>query len=138
MRLWVTRILIAVVIAWNVQAAAVFLLRPEVYAPAFQVSGEAGEAMVRGLAVLFLMWNVPYAVALWHPARFRVSLYEACAMQGIGLIGESLIYLSLSPALAVARASVGRFILFDAIGLLALLAAAWISRWAVQPYPRSG
>ncbi len=137
MRLWIARILIAAVIAWNVQAAAAFLLHPELYAPAFQVSGEAGEALVRGLAVLFLMWNVPYAVALWHPARFRVSLYEACAMQAIGLAGESLIYLSLSPALAVARASVGRFILFDTLGLVALVAAAWVSRRAVLPYPRS-
>jgi hypothetical protein len=135
MRLWPARILIAAVVAWNVQAALVFLLRPEVYAPGFQVSGEAGEAMVRGLGVLFLMWNVPYLVALWHPVRHRVSLYEACAMQTIGLAGESLIYLTLSPELAVARASVGRFILFDATGLVALLAAAWLTRRVVQPYP---
>jgi hypothetical protein len=114
MRRWTARVLIAIVVAWNVQAALAFLLRPGAYAPGFQVSGAAGEAMVRGLGVLFLMWNVPYVVALWYPVRHRVSLYEACAMQGIGLIGESLIYLSLSPELAVARASVGRFILFDA------------------------
>ncbi len=50
-----------------------------------------------GMGVLFLMWNVPYAVALWHPLRHRISLYEALAMQAIGLLGESLIYLSLSP-----------------------------------------
>jgi hypothetical protein len=127
MRLRAARVLIAAVVAWNVQAALVFLLRPEVYAPGFQVSGEAGEAIVRGLGVLFLMWNVPYLVALWHPVRHRVSLYEALAMQAIGLVGESLIYLTLSPGLVVVRASVGRFILFDAAGLVALLAAAWIS-----------
>jgi hypothetical protein len=84
--------------------------------------------MVRGLGVLFLMWNVPYLVALWHPVRHRVSLYEALAMQAIGLAGESLICLSLSPALATARASVGRFILFDAAGLTALLVSLWLTR----------
>ena len=70
------------------------------------------------------MWNVPYAVALWHPVRHRVSLYEALAMQAIGLLGESLILLSLPAALTVARASVGWFILFDAAGL-ALLGMAF-------------
>jgi hypothetical protein len=83
--------------------------------------------MVRGLGLLFLMWNVPYAVALWHLVRHCVSLYEACVMQAIGLIGESLIRSSLPVAHIAARAAVGRFILFDAAGLLALLAAAWLT-----------
>ena len=66
------------------------------------------------------MWNVPYAVALWHPVRHRVSLYEALAMQAIGLAGESLILLSCLRRCVVARASIGRFILFDAAGLVLL------------------
>jgi hypothetical protein len=127
MRTAVARILIGVVLIWNLQAALVFLLRPEAYAPGFEIPGAAGEAMVRGLGLLFLMWNVPYAVALWHPVRHRVSLYEACVMQAIGLIGESLIRSSLPVAHIAARAAVGRFILFDAAGLLALLAAAWLT-----------
>ena len=60
------------------------------------------------MGVLFLMWNVPYAVALWHPVRHRVSLYEAVAMQTIGLIGESLILWSLGGAHPVAAGSVTR------------------------------
>jgi hypothetical protein len=135
MRVWIARFLIIIVVAWNVQVALVFMLRPEFYAPGFQVSGAAGEAMVRGVGVLFLMWNVPYLVALWHPVRHRISLHEACAMQGIGLIGESLIYLSMSPQLAVARTSVSRFVVFDAVGLVALLISAWITRRSVLPSP---
>jgi hypothetical protein len=48
--------------------------------------------MLRGLGVLFVIWNVPYAMALWHPVRHHISLSEA---QTIGLVGEAIIYLSL-------------------------------------------
>ena len=92
------------------------------------MTGAAGEAAVRGMGVLFLMWNVPYAVALWHPVRHRVSLYEAVAMQGIGVAGETLIWLSLPAAMVVARTSIGRFILFDAAGLALLALALLLSR----------
>lgn len=127
MRLWSSRLLIAVVFIWNVQCAAAFLVSPAPYAAGFELEGSTGEAMVRGMGVLFLMWNVPYAVALWHPIRFRVALSEALAMQSIGLLGESLIFLTLPPANSLARASITRFIGFDAAGLLLLLAAAWLA-----------
>jgi hypothetical protein len=119
---------IAVVLIWNVQCAVAFLLAPARYAAGFELVGAAGEAAVRGIGILFLMWNVPYAVALWNPVRHRVSLYEAVAMQGIGLVGETLILLSLPAAMVVARASIGRFILFDAAGLVSLIVAALIAR----------
>ncbi len=48
--------------------------------------------MLRGLGMLFIIWNVPYAVALWHPVRNHISLSEA---QTIGLVGESIIFLLL-------------------------------------------
>jgi hypothetical protein len=38
---------------------------------------------LRGIGVLFLMWNVPYLVALWHPIRHRISLYEWLAIRSI-------------------------------------------------------
>ncbi len=129
-RLWFARGLIGVVVGWNVQAALVFLLAPEIYAAGFELFGPAGEAMVRGVGVLFLMWNVPYAVALWHPARQRVSLYEALVMQAIGLVGEGLILASLGGALPLAAGSIRRFIAFDGVGLLLLFLACWcVSRY---------
>jgi hypothetical protein len=97
-----------------------FLMAPDTYALGFELSGEAGAAAVRGIGLLFLMWNVPYAVAFWHPVRHRISLYEALAMQAIGLLGESLIFLSLPATHLAARASIARFIAFDAAGLLLL------------------
>jgi hypothetical protein len=95
---------------------------------AFELRGIMGEAVVRSWGILFIMWNVPYAVALWHPARYRISLYEALAMQVIGLAGEILIFTSLPITFSLARASILRFIAFDALGLLALIVAALITR----------
>lgn len=124
-RLWLARGLIGLVFAWNVQCALAFLVAPESYAAGFELSGAPGAAMVRGLGVLFLMWNVPYAVALWQPIRRRVSLYEAIAMQAIGLAGESWILMSLGSQHPIAATSVTRFIAFDGAGLLFLGVALW-------------
>lgn len=113
---------------FNLQAALVFLLWPQNYISAFELEGVIGEAMLRGLGVLFLMWNVPYAVALWNPIRYRISLYEALLMQTIGLVGESIIYATLPEIHNLMRASILRYFAFDALGLLLLIAAAVLIR----------
>jgi len=133
MKINLARACIGIVILWNVQCAVVFLIWPERFAPGFQLAGAAGEAMVQGMGVLFLMWNVPYAVALWNPVRYRISLYEAVAMQAIGLVGEILILVSLPQGYALAAQSITRFIYFDGAGLVSLLAAVWVTRR--QPIP---
>ena len=128
LRLWVARVLIGAVILWNVQCAVAFFAAPATYAPGFELNGPAGEAMVRGLGVLFLMWSVPYCVALLHPVRHRTSLYEAIAMQAIGLVGESLILWSLGAGHPVVSDTVLRFIAFDGAGLVLLALAVWVTR----------
>jgi len=45
-------------------------------------------------------------------------------MQAIGVLGESLLLLNLEAGHALLRQSVGRFILFDAVGLGLLILAA--------------
>ena len=127
MKINLTRILISIVFLVNLQCALVFLIWPEKYAGSFELSGAPGEAMLRGLGVLFLMWNVPYAVALWNPVRFRLALWIAIAMQTIGLVGEVLIALSLPVEHVGIRSTISRFVVFDAAGLLMLSAAAWLS-----------
>ncbi len=122
------RLLIAVVIFFNLQAAIIFILAPARYAPAFELNGIPGQTMVSAMGILFMMWNVPYAVALWHPVRNRVSLYEAVAMQTIGLTGETILYLTLPGDHPVLAATGLRFIVFDGLGLLALIAAAVLTR----------
>jgi hypothetical protein len=128
MRLNLARGMIGLVILWNLQAAVVFLLQPERYASAFRLQDPAGEAVLRGMGVLFAMWNIPYLVALWHPVRNRISLFEALAMQTIGLAGETLIFTTLSVNQGPLRDLIARFLAFDGMGLLLLLAALWITR----------
>ena len=123
LRLWVARLMIAIVVAWNLQCALVFLLTPGVFAPGFELAGIPGDAAIRGFAVLFVMWNVPYLVALWHPRRNRVSLWEALVMQFVGVIGESLILFSIPVGHPILHASILRFIAFDAAGVLLLIGA---------------
>ncbi len=128
MKLWLGRILIFIVFFWNVWCAFIFLVAPAAFAAGFELSGPIGDAMVRGMGVLFLMWNVPYAVAVWHPQKHRLSMFEAVAMQAIGVLGETAIFLGLPPQHAQARLSLTRFLIFDWSGLVLLLAAAWITR----------
>lgn len=127
MKLTLARTLIGVVLVINVWCALAFLIWPGNYAGGFELSGVLGDAMLRGMGVLFLMWNVPYAVALWHPIQRRVSLFEAIAMQTIGLAGESLIYTSLPVIHSLTRSSLERFIVFDFLGLLLLMGALWLT-----------
>ena len=130
---WFARALIGLVFLWNIQCAAAFLASPGAFAAGFELTGAPGEGMIRGLGILFLMWNVPYAVALLDPVRRRVSLYEAFAMQAIGLAGESLLLASLPAGHAALRMSVTRFIWFDGAGLALLALAAVLGRIPRQP-----
>ena len=128
LRLWVSRLLIAVVVAWNLECALVFLLNPGVFSPGFELTGIPGEAAVRGFAVLFVMWNIPYLLALWQPRRHRLSLWEALAMQTVGVIGESLIFFSLPTGYPSLHTSILRFIAFDAAGVVLLGIAVFLSK----------
>jgi hypothetical protein len=133
--LLLARLAIAPVLLWNIQCAIAFLLWPDRSTAGFELSGPAGEAAVRGIGLLFVMWNIPYMVALIHPIRYRISLYEATAMQAIGLLGESLILISLSPVHNILQTSLRRFIVFDCFGLLLLLLAVLFVHRAVMRGP---
>jgi len=77
------------------------------------------------MGLLFLMWQVPYIVALINPLKHQLSLLEALMMQALGVIGETIILLRIPLQYATLRASITRFLVFDAAGL-ALLALAWL------------
>ena len=123
--LWIGRFFIAVVLFLNLQAAVLFLLHPADYAPGFELNGAAGNAMIQGMGLLFVMWNVPYLVALLHPVKHRLSLIEALIMQTIGVAGETTLWCLLPSGHAILAGSVTRFVLFDASDLLLLL-LAWL------------
>jgi len=122
-----SRVLIGVVLALNVQCAVLFIATPAVFAPGFELRGIPGESMVRGMGILFLMWNVPYLIAFINPIVRRWSLIEATVMQGIGLAGESLMVLALPAGHAVLRMTGLRFILFDGAGLVFLTLALYLT-----------
>jgi hypothetical protein len=128
LRLWLARLLIAMVVVWNLECALVFLLNPGVFAPGFELSGIPGEAALRGIAVLFVMWNIPYLVAMWNPQRHRLSLWEALAMQSVGVVGESLILFSIPGGHPILHTSLMRFIAFDVAGVGLLSIAAFLSQ----------
>jgi len=118
------RVLIFLVLAMNLQCALTYIFDPLPYVAPFELSGEPGRAAVIGIGILFLMWQVPYVFALVHPLRNHRSLLEAVLMQAIGLVGETLLLRSIPITYPTLRASIMRFILFDAAGLLLLIVAA--------------
>jgi hypothetical protein len=124
MKVWFSRLLIGLVTAWNLQAAFAFIFSPDGFVRAYELSGIPGEAAIRGVGVLFLMWNVPYLFALKDPVRYRLALTLSLFMQLTGLIGETFIYFTLPAGHAVLASSILRFIAFDGAGLM-LLGIAW-------------
>lgn len=120
----------------NLQASFQNLAKPEMYAGAFQLSGVPGRVAVAGMGILFLMWQVPYFVALLDPLRYRVSLHEAIVMQMIGLLGESLLRRTIGAPYAELRSSILRYIVFDALGLLFLLGAGLLVHFYAEKMPK--
>ena len=116
----------------NLQAAVQFMFAPQNYTAGFEMSGVAGEAMMRGMGVLFLMWCVPYIFASIHPVKYHVALVSAVIMQFIGVVGESLILATIPGSHVMIHASVTRFILFDGGGLIVLLAALLLASLATR------
>ncbi len=129
------RVLIFLVLAMNLQCALAYIFDPLPYVAPFELSGEPGRAAVVGIGILFVMWQVPYVFALVHPLRHQRSLFEAVIMQAIGLLGESLLLRSIPLTHTVLRASILRFIIFDAGGLFLLLAAAAFTFRLCKPKP---
>ena len=128
------RLLIAIVLFFNLQAAVLFYLRPEAFMSGFGLVEPVGRPVVRGFGLLFLMWNIPYIFALVNPVRYRISLIEAVIMQSLALAGETAILgmdASMPPA---AQGTMRRFILFDGGGLVLLLVSFLICEWLRKSY----
>lgn len=124
-RVWIARLLVAVVFAWNMQCALTFVLSPTSVMSAYQLYGTIGMAILQGMGVAFLMWNATYPAVIVAPQRFRSLFIVVIAQQAIGLIGETWIVLNLGTGAADLGMSITRFIAFDAAGLV-LLAIAFV------------
>lgn len=102
-----SRVLIAIVLGMNLACAIDFIARPELYQTSYELSGEVGRVAVIGFGILFLMWQVPYFFALYHPGTQKISLFQAILMQTLGFFGESLLLQTIPMEHAVLRK--GRF-----------------------------
>lgn len=129
---WLARLAFALVFAINVQCAVSFVLWPDAYAASFEVAGVPGAAAVQGLGIAFLMWNATYPAVIANPLRFRAVAVIVLAQQAIGLVGETWLRAGLPDGYTALSASIERFILFDAAGLVLMAAAfgwlAWVER----------
>lgn len=119
-----SRILIGIVFAINIQAGFDFYFNPQKYSAAYELSGIPGEISVAGAGLLFLMWNIPYVFAIWHPVKHNISLIQANLMQFLGVAGESILLFRIpQQEHPVLTNSITRFIIFDGAGLVFLICA---------------
>jgi len=132
-KVWVARLLIAIVLFWNLQAAVQFMFNSATFAPSFQLEGVPGRTAVAGYGILFLMWQVPYFFALFHPVKFKISLWSALIMQVIGVVAESILLTTIPTDYPLLRSSILRFIIFDGAGVLILLIALIVIRGQIFP-----
>jgi hypothetical protein len=123
---------LGLVLTANLSAAIPYLIDPATYAGAFELDGLPGAAMVRGLGILFLMWNVTYLPVIVDPLRQRTLFAVVLAQQVVGLAGEIWILGSLPSGHAVLVASGQRFVVFDSVGLVLLGFACLLTRPAPE------
>ena len=113
--------------AWLARAA--FLLVFAINVP--------GAAAVQGLGIAFLMWNATYPAVIASPLRFRAVAVIVLVQQAIGLAGESWLRFGLPAGHAALSASIERFILFDAAGLVLMAAAFGWLLWVKRATPQT-
>ena len=128
--LWFARAAVTLVCTWNLTAALPFVFNPAGYLHSFELAGGGigAEALVRGLGIAFLMWQIPFLPVIWHPGRGRTCFLCVLGMQLVGLLGESVMMATLPAGHAPLRATGWRFILFDGAGLL-LMGLAYGVLW---------
>lgn len=129
---WIARIAVGAVFAMNVWCALDFIINPSAYAPAYELTGVAGQAAVQGLGVAFLMWNVTYPLVIARPSTHLTLYAVVLAQQVVGLVGETVISLSLPSGHTTLAAALERFIVCDGAGLLVMALAFVLVRRAVR------
>ena len=115
---WIVRICFTFVFVVNVHCALSYIINPAAFAPGFDLPLETGSVAVAGMGVAFLMWNATYPAFIVSPKRFTILGWVILIQQIIGLVGETIIYFSLTASSHMAAMSIQRFIAFDALGLV--------------------
>jgi hypothetical protein len=115
---WLARLAISIVFAANLLCAFSFILQPDQYTSAFELTGIAGRVVVQAFGILFLMWNATYPPVLLAPQRQMTLFAVILAQQAIGVVGETWLWLGLPPGHASLWSTGLRFVLFDGLGLV--------------------
>jgi hypothetical protein len=133
---WLARIAVLIVFILNVMCAIQFIADPMRNAAAYGLPAtQESAAMVAGLGVAFLMWNVTYPAVICSPRRFRALYVVVLIQQLVGLVGESFIWWRLIDAglgSGLMAAGIMRFVVFDAGGLIIMLAAFIVLSAAIR------
>ena len=124
-RVWMARIAVGGVFLVNVSCAISFILWPERYVSGFELTGVPGAATVRGLGILFLMWNATYPPVVYQPVLHKTLFEVVLVQQAIGLAGETWLWLTLPAGHAALLETGLRFIVFDGVGLV-LMAITYV------------
>ena len=117
---WLARAVVGLVFFFNVTCALAFVAWPDRYTSGFEVSGVPGRVVVRGIGILFLMWNATYPPVLLWPDQNRALFAVILAQQAIGLAGETWMWMALPPGHDALWATGLRFIAFDGAGLVGM------------------
>jgi hypothetical protein len=136
--LWLARVVVGTVFFFNVTCALTFVAQPDRYAPGFEVSGVPGRVLVRGIGILFLMWNATYPPVLVRPDRNRTLFAVILVQQAIGLAGETWMWATLPAGHAALWTTGLRFIAFDGAGLVGMVLAFWLLSGQVPGTLRNG
>lgn len=112
------RLCFAFVFVVNVQCALGFVLTPEAYMGAYELTGVSGRVAAQGIGIAFLMWNCTYPAFIAAPRRFTALGVVVLVQQAVGLIGESFIRITLPAGHELLASSIDLFITFDAVGLV--------------------
>lgn len=108
--------------------ALFFILEPEAYSAAFEITGVPGKVIVQAFGILFVMWNVTYPPVLARPYAQSNLFVIILIQQAIGLVGETWLWLELPSGHSALHATGLRFIVFDGIGFLLMIVAYWVLR----------
>lgn len=133
-RILIARILVIAVFVMNVSCAIQFIAQPEAFVHAYELTGPGAEAAIVGFGIAFLMWNATYPPLIANPTKYGVLFGVVLVQQILGLIGETILRFTLPPEMTVLASSLLRFMVFDAVGLVALVAAFMVSREKLQRY----
>ena len=129
---WAARLCLGIVFLINMNAAVAYILHPTRYISGYELEGVAGRVVIQAIGALFIMWNATYPLVIVNPARYQALFAIVLAQQLIGLTAESWLVISLPSGHDALRLTGIRFITFDGVGLILMLAVFLLGRLVLQ------